>query len=1099
MNSIKNAGVKKLVQIMTLFAFLLSMGTGTANARGGDSQAMLESQQSKTRITGTIIDQTGEPLAGVNVVEKGSVTNGTFTDANGRFELNLSAGATLIVSYIGYATQEMAIGNRTELTITLQEDSQTLDEVVVVGYGTQKKVNLTGAVDVVSSERLSQRPTGNVSQSIRGLVPSMNFSLDGAGFQPGADMSVTLRGVGSLNGGRPYVLIDGFPGDMNLLNPEDIASISILKDAAASAIYGARAPYGVILITTKNGKKSDRIRATYSGQVMVNATQKLPTPLDSWTYARVQNEAGRNMGGMTFSEENIDRIVAFQNQDWALLRQLTPNYPEGADITSGAYPNGDVWDSAQHGFANNNWWDLYYGSSVNQKHDFSLQGGTDKTSFYFSGGLLDQNGLLNFVVDNFRRYNLLGKMTVEIAKWWDFSYETRFSQKHRERSSHSNNSSYSTTLDRTTTWLYPFSPLYDGWGHYAQASWIPYTLSGIEKGRNLDHWSNFKTEIRPLKGWRINADFAYNTQSHNNKVTHLSAELYKVDNTPYVDSNTRPTNLAKLKYDNYYWNTNIYTTYEFDLKREHHFSIMAGMQFEKGTSDQIWGYKSDLIVEDVPSFQTATGAVQLSEELKHNATQGYFGRLNYNFREKYLLEANIRYDGTYVFREGKRWGLFPSASLGWNLHSESFWTAIEPYVNTLKIRASWGQLGNQNVNPYTDLELIPIQTGRLGWIFTPGGSRRIGYTSAPGIVNRNLTWETSTTKNLGFETSFLQNRLSATVDIFERVTTDMIGPSEAKPGVLGAGVPNTNNATLRTRGWEVSLNWKHSVNNAFSYFVNANLSDYKSIVTKYNNPTGTLSTWYEGREVGEIWGYTVNDLFRTQADLDAYLATTNLSFLGTNWRTGDVKYEDINGDNKVNNGTNTISDHGDLSIIGNDQPHYIAGLTLGLNYKGLDFSTLWTGVLKKNNWFGDQACLYWGFNHMWWQSNLQTRNLDYFRDEPGTKYYGLYEGDANINTDAWWPRPYLNAAEQQKNTNRTNSRYLVNSSYFRMSNIQLGYTLPRAWISKMHLNNVRVFFSGDNLLTFTKLPPGIDPEAPNGARATNVAGRIFSFGMTVSY
>jgi TonB-linked SusC/RagA family outer membrane protein len=464
-----------------------------------------------------------------------------------------------------------------------------------------------------------------------------------------------------------------------------------------------------------------------------------------------------------------------------------------------------------------------------------------------------------------------------------------------------------------------------------------------------------------------------------------------------------------------------------------------------------------------------------------------------------MVEANARYDGTYVFREGKRWGFFPSASAGWNLHRESFWNGIEPYVNTLKIKASWGQLGNQNVSPYTDLELIPIQTGKLGWIFSPGGSRRIGYTSAPGIVNRNLTWETSTSKNLGFETSFLQNRLSANINLFENVTTDMIGPSEARPGVLGASVPNTNNATLRTRGWEVSLSWRHSINNELSYFLNLNLSDYTSVVTKYNNPTGTLSTWYEGREVGEIWGYTVNDLFRSQAELDAYLAKTDLRFLGATWRTGDVKYEDINSDGKVNNGTNTVSDHGDLSIIGNDQPHYITGLTLGLNYKGFDFSTLWTGILKRDVWFGSNGNLYWGFNSSWWEGNLQTRNLDYFRDEPGTAYYGLYDGDANINTDAWWPRPYLNGTEQNKNTNNTNTRYLVNSSYLRLSNIQLGYTLPRSLTSKLYLDNVRFFFSGENLVTFTKLPAGIDPEIPNGASATYGADRVCSFGVTVSY
>lgn len=1056
-------------------------------------------QQTKKTITGSVVDANREPIIGVNIIEK-NTTNGTVTDIDGNFSLQVEDDAVLHISYIGYLAQDINTAGRISFNITLQEDTQALDELVVVGYGTQKKVNLTGAVDVIHKENISQRASGNLSQSIRGLSPSMNFSLNSAGFQPGADMTVTLRGVGSLNGGNPYVLIDGFPGDMNLLNPQDVESISILKDAAASAIYGSRAPYGVILVTTKSGKKSEKINVTYSGNIMINSPQKLPESLDSYTYSRVQNEAGRNMGGTPMTEAAIDRIIAFQNQDWTELRRLMPNYPEGADITSGAFPNGDSWDSGNLGYANNDWWDIMYGNSVNQKHDLSVQGGTEKTSYYFSGGYLEQKGVLNYGNDVFRRTNLLGKVNIAVTDFWDFSWETRFSQKYRERSSHWNGANYTNVFNYITRWVYPFSPLYDGWGNISRASMIPFILSGTERTKNLDYWNNFRTEVRLLKGWKINADFAYNTQSHNVSDTHLEAYEYSVStNTPVALAQTKPNNLTRRKYDNYYWNTNIYTTYTFDINQAHNFSAMAGMQVEKGVNDQITGYKTDLIVDNIPSFQTATGTITLSEVLAHNATQGYFGRMNYNYREKYLFETNIRYDGSYVFRQGNRWGFFPSASAGWNIHKEPFWKPIETYINTLKLKASWGQLGNQNVSPYTDLELIPLQTGKLNWIFDPSSGRRIGYTSAPGIVNRNLTWETATTKNLGIETSFFGSKLQANVDLFERTTTDMVGPSESKPGVLGASVPKMNNATLRTRGWEVSLNWRQSVNNDFSYFVNLNLSDYKSVVTQYNNPTGTLSTWYEGKEYGEIWGYTVHDLFRTQAELDDYLSKTDLKFLGANWRTGDVRYEDINGDGKVDNGKNTVSDHGDLSIIGNDQPHYIFGIMPGFSYKGLDFSMLWSGVLKRDLSFGSGAGLYWGFNSSWWNSIMQPRNMDYFRDEPGTKYIGYKEGDANINTDAYWPRPYLNGTEMNKNYNNPNTRYLANAAFIRLQNIQLGYTLPKKWVSKLQLETVKVYFSGDNLLTFTKLPDGIDPEVPNGANLTYGADRVCSFGVTVSY
>jgi TonB-linked SusC/RagA family outer membrane protein len=1070
-----------LITLVTLFSYSIVSIAGVADRT----------------VSGTVKDSNGQAIAGA-IVQVKSSTVGATTDEDGRFSLSVPDNATLQISHVSYVTVEVVVGTQSTIDVVLDEGAEMLEELVVVGYGTQKKVNLTGAVDVISNERLSQRPSGNVSQSIRGLSPSLNFSA-GSAFQPGADMSVTIRGIGSLNGGSPYVLIDGFPGDMNLLNPDDIESISILKDAAASAIYGARAPYGVILITTKNGKKGAKMHVTYSGNVMINTPQKLPKGLDSRTWAGMLNEAGRNAGGSPVSEATIDRIVAYQNQDWDLLHQLIPNYPEGADITSGAYPNGEAWDNANLNFANNDYWDVWFGSSVNQKHDLSVQGGTEKASYYFSGGFLDQNGILNYGQDDFRRLNLLGKVNIAISDRWDFSWDSRFSQKDRTRSSYWNGGNYGTMFNYLWDWMYPITPIYDGWGNYANLT-ILYLQSGTERIKNLDYWNNFRTEIRPLKGWKINADFAYNTQDHSTSNTHFSAKAHGTDNSNIIEfATTLPNNLRKQKYSNYYWNTNIYTSYSIDVLDAHHFSIMAGMQFEKGENNSINGYKTYLISESVPSFQTATGTVELSEALAHNATQGYFGRFNYNFKDKYMLEANARYDGTYVFKKGKRWGFFPSVSIGWNIHRESFWAAIEPYVNTLKIKGSWGQLGNQNVNPYTDMELIPLQTGKLNWIFNPNSGRQIGYTSAPSIVNQNLTWETATTKNMGIETSFLKNRLQVDFSVYERTTTNMVGPSEAKPGVLGASPPSTNNATLRTRGWDLSLGWKQNINNNLSWFANVNLSDYTSVVTKYNNSTGTLSTWYEGKTVGEIWGYTVHDLFRTQAELDGYLEKTDLSFLGSRWRTGDTKYEDTNGDGKVNNGKNTVSDHGDLSIIGNDQPRYLFGLTLGASYKGLDFSMLWSGMLKRNVYYGSGGRLFWGLHSNWWDSALHTRNLDYFRDEPGTKYYGVAEGDANINLDAYWPRPYLNGTELNKNTNNPNTRYLVNTAFARMTNIQLGYSLPKKWISKVHLDKVRVFFSGENLLTFTELPVGIDPEAPNGGNLTYGADRIYSFGITITY
>jgi TonB-linked SusC/RagA family outer membrane protein len=990
-----------------------------------------------------------------------------------------------------------------------------LDEVVIVGYGTQKKVNLTGAVDVISNKQLSARPAATTSQVLQGLAPGVNFSIGTEGFEPGATMGLNIRGMGSLNGGSPLVMIDGFPGKINDLNPDDIESISLLKDAAASAIYGARAPYGVILITTKRGKKGEKIHVSYSGNMMVNTPQRLPERLDSYTWARVQNEAGANRGGSPISEATIDRILALRRGDVEYLRNAIPNYPEGANILSGSYPkpNGQ-WDDTSLNYADNGgmgWWDIYFGNSINQKHDMSVNGGTEKASYYFSAGFLDQNGVLNFGKDDYQRMNVTGKVDIAVTDWWDFSWESRLAKTDRERPNMNSEGDYSvgfTLLARQ----YPITSLYDGWGNYSNQSLIPYfTDAGTDRWDNLDYWNNFKMELRPLKGWKINADFAYNTKNGTTTTIDKTVEVAQVaKNTVAPDARTVPSRIYRNKNDIYYWGANLYSTYTFDIQKAHNFSIMAGMQLEKGGTATLIGSKTNLITPEIPSFQTATGIAQLSESLGHSATQGYFARLNYNFKEKYLFESSIRYDGSYVFKQGNRWGYFPSIAFGWNLHNESFWENIKPYVNTLKLRGTWGQLGNQNINPYSDLELIPLQTGQLGWIFNYGSGRPLGYTTAPGIINRNLTWETATSKNLGVETSFLKNRLQVTLDLFERTTTDMVGPSEAKPGVLGATVPNANNATYRTRGWELSVNWRQNVNKNLSYFVRASLYDFNSVITKYYNPTGTLSTWYEGKKVGELWGYQVNDLFRSQGELDEYLSKVDMSFLGASWLPGDVKYEDINGDGKVNNGTNTVSNHGDLSIIGNTEPHYQFGLSLGLNYKGIDFSTLWSGALKKDIYFYRHANMYWGFSDMWWETNIQPRHLDYYRDAPGTKYVGLYEGDANINTAAYWPRHYLNATENAKNMDNPNTRYLQNAAYMRLQNIQLGYTLPKNWTSKAYLENVRIYFSGENILTFTKLPDGIDPIAPVGlgtgmagttgaGRFTYGADRIYSFGLTVTY
>jgi TonB-linked SusC/RagA family outer membrane protein len=1065
--------------------------------------------QAKT-ISGKVTDSGGQPLPGVTVVVKGT-TQGTVTNADGEYSLaGIPEGVTLVFSFVGMRAQEVVVGSQTTINVEMAVDAIGIEEIVAVGYGTQKKANVTGSVAVIDKESLSNRQSPTVSQLLQGISPGVNFEISNfEGFQPGASMNVSIRGIGSLNGGNPYFVIDGIPGDINNLNPDDIESISVLKDAAASAIYGARASYGVVIITTKRGAKNEKTSITYSGNIAVAKPQPLPTMLDSYTWTRVQNEAGRNIGGQVFSNDHIDRIIAFQNEDWDKLVQLMPDWPDGANVF-GAYPMGNVWDVDQFCHADNDWWDINYGHAINQKHDFSIQGGSDKVSYYFSAGYLDQNGVVTYTTDNFNRVNVMGKIQYNIADWWDFNYETRMAIKNRSKPTMDNQGDYDMMFRSLQGVTYPITPVYDGWGNIIEGNLLSRKDGGQDQLKESEYWNTFSTEIRPLKGWKIHADFAYRARPSIRSIEEKNTVAYRVDNTPFTPAHTIPNSLTRILTDDSYWTTNVLSSYEFNINNIHYFNIMAGMQFEKGKYTSLNGFKKDIMLNDVFSLQTALGDPILSESLSHNATQGYFARFNYNYKERYLLESNVRYDGSYVFKKGDRWGFFPSFSAGWNVHNESFWDNISTkYITTLKFRGSWGQLGNQNTSPYSDLALMPLQTGKLDWLFGYGSNRPMGYTSAPGIVNKNLTWETVTTKNLGANIGLLNNRLQTDIDIFERSTTDMIGPSEPKPGVMGASSPRENNSTLRTRGWEIALRWKDMLNNGISYYVNLNLYDYKSVVTKYYNPTGTLSSFYEGQELGEIWGYTVHDLFRSQEEVDKYVESVDLSHLATVWNPGDVRYEDVNNDGKVNNGKYVIDDHGDLSIIGNSEPHWQYGMEVGLDYKGIDFSMLWKGVAKKDAYFSQWSTLLWGFNQGWWEASLTTDHLDYFRDEPGTKYVGLYEGEANLNLDAFWPKPYLNGTHESKNKNNPNTRYLQDASYLRLQNIQLGYTLPQSISNKLYLQNLRVYFSGENLVTFSKLPKGIDPIAPLGwapwggqvgrqgsGRLTYGADRIYSLGIS---
>lgn len=1052
------------------------------SAFGFYSQEVIVSENGSTvfsqpAVTGRVTDSEGVPLEGATIAIRGkSVT--AVTDQQGRFVIAAASGDVLIVSFIGFVAREITVSEQQNLSIMLTEDIAHLQDVVVVGYGTQKKINLTGAVDVIDNQYLQNRPVVNTSQMLQGLAPGMTLSLSNSGFQPGAPMAISLRGVGSINGGGAYILIDNVPGDPNQLNPTDIESISVLKDASAAAIYGARAPYGVILITTKSGKRSEKVRVDFSNNVSLAKMSRLPSHVDSYTYALAMNEAGRNGGGIIYNNETIDRIIAYQ-QD--------PTLPETVPDPT----NPAVWGWQQFSNSNHNWIDHYYGGhAFRNQSNLSVSGGTASSAYFLSAGYVSEPGVINYAKDDYKRYNLSANVDLDIAKWWKLGSRTRYSSDNRAYPTMSNEGGYGLLFHQIVR-TQPTEALRTPNGRYTRLSKMMdiMDMGGI-RNQNNELIQRFTTEISPFKGFRINAD--YSLQQSNRQITQVQTTAYmdRVDGSLEAITVSIPSYIIRTAGNTFYNTSNVYATYDFTVRAQHTFSLLAGYQLEYEKWNQLEGRQNDLLSSDFPSISTSTGDIQVSDAVTHWATEGSFFRIKYNYNDKYLLEANGRYDGTSRFSEGNRYGFFPSFSAGWNISREPFWESLANTVSLLKLRSSWGQLGNQNVAAYQDLAFIGVATN-LPWIVN--GMRPV-YTTAPSLTSSNLSWETSETFNVGIDLGMLDNRLELHGDWYQRLTRDMIGPAEALPVTLGANVPQTNNATMRTRGWELSVSWQDRIGDHIRYYVNANLSDNRSVILDFFNPTKILTTYRQGQTIGEIWGYETAGLFGSQDEIDKH---ANQNFFFGSWNPGDVKYADLNQDGVINQGANTFDNPGDKRIIGNTQPRYQFGLNMGISVKGFDFSMLWTGVGKRDitSAFIGRANLYWGFD-VWNQSSLFTHHMDYYRDAEADKYIGL-----GTNTNSFFPRPYLGAEGNKNKVLQT--RYLQNGAFARLKNLQVGYTFSESVLQTLRLRTLRVFFSGENLWTLTSVFKGFDPETAMlgdyGAGKSYLPQTNYAFGLNVSF
>lgn len=1061
----------KDMKTVGVLLLLSAISAGTAYAVPKWGTAGVKEIQQNGVCNGVVTDTTGETVIGASVVVKGT-TNGTITGLDGDFSLSgVTKGSILVVSFVGYQNTEVK-WNGQPLTIVLKEDTKVLDEVVVVGYGTQKKANLSGAVAAVDGKVLQDRPITNIGQGLQGVVPNLNITMNNGG-APGATSSFNIRGNTSLNGGSPLVLVDNVQMDANLVNPDDIESISVLKDAASASIYGARAAYGVILITTKKGKKSDKPTVSLSATGYWQSPALTFHNVNSMQYLTMMDEAYQNDGGSGHY---------FKSQV----------YQYAEDYFNGKYDSPVFFDTAYDTFkygycGNTDWWDELYKTSFSQIYTANISGGNDRTTYYASVSMNDQGGILKAGDDKYNKYNANVNISSNITKWLNVSAKiahTYTDELHptggttaMNSTAYSGLSSYSGMMKGD---LSPLMPVKHPDGHYAGQGSYTNPVAIMEQGGNAqykqnDLWMTGAVKITPIKGLVINADYTWNFygKSSNQHVQNFY-DYTAVPGTENYYPWTNPSSVTVTNNDDYYNAFNAFAEYTFSLKEKHNFKVMVGYNQENKHKKYHYAGRKNLIDSSNPSLNLAYGDMAMNGSETHWSVNGFFARINYDYKGKYLLELNGRYDGSSKFPHGDRYAFFPSASVAWRVSEEKFWEPIRGWFDNFKLRASYGSLGNQALDesrygnfPYLATYGINTKYGAL-----LNGTRPVAV-SVPGLVSASFTWETVNQIDFGFDASFFGGRLNTSFDWYRRNTKDMLTAGQALPAVLGTSVPQENAADMKTVGWEVSLEWNDRLSNGFGYHIKGVLSDYQASITKFSNPTKLLGTHYVGEKLNEIWGYVSNGLF--QSDEDAKAA--DQSYLsGGSWGAGDVKYEDLNNDGKIDIGKNTLDDSGDRKIIGNSTPRYSYGITAGFDYKGFDFEMFWQGIGKRDYWLGGSQ--FWGFTDEW--CTPLTSSLDYWTED---------------NRDAYFPRLHhygVNGGNHQVST-----RYLQNAAYLRLKNVVLGYTIPRSITEKVKISRLRVFVQGENLLTFTPLIDSYDPETLNNM--TYPINKKISVGLNLTF
>lgn len=993
------------------------------------------------KINGTVTDSTSAPIIGASVLVKGSTT-GTKTNGNGGFTIEASPGQTLVFSSVGYDSLAVLVNNADiPINISLRESSSLLSDVVIVGYGTQKKINLSGAVSQVSGQVLEDRPITTLGAGLQGLIPSLQVST---GNSPGQGSNFNVRGFTSINGGGPLILVDGVVQDPNLLNPNDVASVTVLKDAAAAAIYGGRAAFGVVLITTKNGKRNQKPTLNLTSSVSSSRVTLLPKYMNSLDYINYMDTASINAGaGPFFSQRIRDGVEAYFNDP-------VNNQPVIYDpaIDKGYYQY----------VGNTDWAEELYRPGIMQQHNLSLSGGSNDVSYYVSYGLMYQRGSLAIIDDKFQRQNLNMSVNADVLKWLSFSGKVKYSygeEKHPGGGYFGSNGAYNGQLNSD---LRPIMPIYHPDGNYAgQGNFTnPFSIGQLSGGYGVkknDLWLTGAAHLKPLKGLNVNMDYTFNPYANNIDFSTRKFREYHADGTYNYYTWTNPNLERQTNSNDYYYAFNTYADYSKTIGNRHNFKLLVGYNQEQKFSKSFNAERKELIINDEPYLNLATGAMTVGQGTSSWAVQGIFGRLNYDYDNKYFLELDARRDGSSRFPVGNRTAMLPSGSAAWRVSQEGFWqnSSLSDIIPELKLRGSYGVLGNQSVNgdfPY--LSTFGVNTA-LGYIF--GNSSALAVSVSPGgLVRPDFTWEKVYQWNAGLDAEFFKSRLEASVDIYTRSTKGMLVNGTPAPAVLGTGVPRVNSGNAKTAGYDITLRWHDNIGANISYHADVVFSDAIATITKFdNNSLMLLSDRYVGQENGEIWGYESDGLFHSADEVSNHADQSAL--FGGQWSPGDVKYTDLNGDGKITEGSNTVDDSGDRKIIGNSSPRYNYSLVTGLRWKTFDIDVILQGVGKRD-WFPEGR--FFGIGSEW--------------DVPMRAASDFW---SNANQDGYLPKPYVNGTHGNR---ATNSYYLQSAAYLRLKQVTLGYSLPELWAKKISASKLRVYVTGQNILTFTKLSKLYDPE-----------------------